>query len=137
MVVYPTEDTEAGLIDRVIALCQELIREKETFFQRYKIPEAIDIGISHGEAVIGMMGPDGFKKATALGSTPGRSRRLQAGGKLLRMKLGATDRIIFGADTLMSISKPFAVNEWKMEPRTRFRDIADDTVFYIEPLMTS
>jgi hypothetical protein len=98
------------------------------------VPTGIDVGVSSGLSLIGMMGPSGHRKATALGEVPGQARRLQVLGKAIRQSLGDTDRVIFAAPTLMEITEALAVTEFKLEDKKQLRNMDSSSVFYMEPL---
>ena len=85
---------EACLLQRAINYAAACITARPTFCAVYHAPGGIDLGISAGTTTMGMLGPEGNKKATALGQIPGLSRRLQTIGKNLRQSLGNQDRII-------------------------------------------
>ncbi len=126
---------ENTMVNQALEFAIKLVVSKQEFMNQYGLPGAIDIGISGGFAHVGLMGPKGNMKATALGEIPGRARRLQACGKLLRAKFGETDRVIFGVDSLMKISAPFPVHQYGINDDVILRDIKDKTLFYIEPDM--
>jgi hypothetical protein len=121
--------------NQMLLFSAELIQFKQSFYKKYGFPEAIDIGISSGAALIGMMGPDWHKKATALGEVPGQSRRYQAAGKLLRVEIGQTDRIIFGPETLLMIERPFDIAEFKVSDAKKIRDIDTKSIYFLAPLV--
>lgn len=129
-------EEEKRLVNLALKFSEKIIREKEIFQKANGVPAAIDIGVSSGLALIGMMGPSGHRKATALGEVPGQARRLQVVGKAIRQTLGDTDRIIFGATTLMEITEALAVQEFKLEDKKQLRNMDGTSVFYLEPMKT-
>jgi hypothetical protein len=133
-VVAYARDAQAAphLTHQMILMATELIKARSSFQKKFGFPEAIDIGISCGQSLIGMMGPSWYKKATSLGEIPGQSRRYQTTGKLLRMQRGNTDRIIFGPETLLHISVPFNVYDFTVSPNMKLRDLSSPTLYYIE-----
>jgi class 3 adenylate cyclase len=134
IVVFVEENEDAkAVVNAAMHFAESLIRGKETFRSRYGLPAAIDVGVSTGSALIGMMGPEGFRKATALGDIPGRARRLQSAGKLLRSRLGEADRVVFDHDVLMQIVDAFDVKTFEAQAPLRLRDLACDSLFYVEP----
>jgi hypothetical protein len=133
IVFHATENIEANqLVNYALKFSYKLIQSREDFSNSYGIPKAIDIGLSAGEALLGLMGPDGHKKATALGEIPGRSRRLQTAGKLLRSEYGENDRIVFGEDCLFGMTMGFDIKEHSLGSNS-IRDVDDREFFYIEP----
>ena len=132
VVIYPDESmSDTDLVNAALEYSLELLQEKIPFYKKYGLPEAIDIGISTGQASLGLMGPKNNRKLTALGEVPGRSRRIQGTGKLLRARLGEQDRVILGLESLMQISKAFPIKSYTVEGR-RLRDLEDDKLFYIQ-----
>lgn len=55
----------------------KLIDFKSDFSDKHGFPKAIHIGISAGQASVGVYGRDGIAKASAFGVTPGEAKRLQ------------------------------------------------------------
>jgi hypothetical protein len=133
-VVAYTKDEEIHhqLVQKMILMANELFHAKENFQKKYGFPEAIDVGISSGPSLIGMMGPSWHKKATALGEVPGQSRRYQSAGKLLRLEHGESDRIIFGPETLLSIRVPLEISEFLISESKKLRDISSPSIYYID-----
>jgi len=125
--------SESELVDAALRFSIELIQAKEEFCRIHGLPRAIDIGLSSGEALLGLMGPPRHLKATALGEIPGRARRFQGGGKLARRRLGEADRILFGRESLMRVSGPFDVRSLELGASESVRDLKDREMFYIEP----
>ena len=124
-----------NLMTSAIAACQKILNEKSNFASDHEIDLAIDIGLSSGKCLIGVIGPSNHKKATALGSNPGRSRRMQGAGKLIRSFEGTKDRIIFGDDVVSLLStqarKELKISDFSTENR-KLRNLVDKTIFYIE-----
>ena len=85
---------ESALIDRATRFAIESLAARPTFFETHGAPNGIDVGISACSTTLGMLGPVGNKKATALGQVPGLARRLQMFGKSLRAGHGSVDRIV-------------------------------------------
>lgn len=135
IVVYADGDVAGrDMVNAALELCHDLVRRKQAFFAEHGLPEAIDVGVSYGVALVGMMGPDHFRKATALGEIPGRARRLQSTGKLLRARLGDEDRVIFDKDVLMKLTAPFQVKSFAVASGEVLRDLPDSEVFYVQPV---
>ena len=134
VVIYSKDvDDKNDLVNQSLQFSYDLILGKREFVARYGLPEAIDIGVSCGDALIGMMGPVGHQKVTALGQVPGRARRIQGAGKLIRMYHGERDRVVFGSAVLLDITRPFAVQEFVLEPGKKIRDIDHDRFYFIDP----
>lgn len=138
LVIFAKDEAEEKrLVNLALKFSEELIREKEVFQKANGVPAAIDVGVSCGLALIGMMGPAGHRKATALGEVPGQARRLQSLGKTIRQTKGDADRVIFAAPTLMEITEALAVTEFKLEDKKQLRNMDSSSVFYLEPLKKS
>jgi len=138
LVIFAKDQVEEKrLVNQTLKFAEELIKHKEVFQKSNGVPAAIDVGVSSGLALIGMMGPLGHRKATALGEVPGQARRLQALGKAIRQTRGDTDRVIFAAPTLMEITEALAVTEFKLEDKKQLRNMDSSSVFYLEPLKKS
>lgn len=134
LVVFAKDEKDEGrMVNQALEFAVKLVVTKQAFMAEYGLPGAIDIGISGGAAHVGLMGPKGNMKATALGEIPGRARRLQACGKLLRANFGETDRIIFGVDSLMKISAGFPVHQYGIQDDVILKDLKDKTLYFIEP----
>lgn len=115
--------------DAVLQFALDFLQMKKAFLETHGLPEAIDIGLASGESLIGLMGPQKHRKATAIGETPGRSRRMQSTGKLLRHELGECDRVIFGKDVLNLLSSARQTKVFSLRSNQKARDI-EDRVFY-------
>jgi len=126
------EHMDYSLVDSMISAAIDLLEAKKKFHEKFGFPAAIDVGISSGSCLIGMMGPDWHKKATALGEVAGRSRRYQSAGKLIRNLKGETDRIIFGSEAIMGIASPFNVKSLDLPKGRTLRDLDGSQIFYIE-----
>jgi hypothetical protein len=126
-------NSEEELIARAVLFANRLIVAKRNFYATHGLPKAIDVGIAAGPALLGIMGPKTHRKVTALGETPGRSRRMQTAGKLLRHRFSNQDRVVFGGDVLMKLRTAFDVKHLRIEQGTRVRDVNDPDLYYIEP----
>ena len=134
VVLYSDDESNEGdLMNLALKFAENLLGQKRSFQEQFGIPEAIDIGVSVGRAHVGMMGPSGNMKATALGEIPGRARRVQSAGKILRSTLGEADRIIFTAEGLQRISLGFDVKPYKLATDVALRDLDVSEIYYIEP----
>lgn len=109
-----------------------ILERKATFVIERDFPFAIDIGLSVGQAMVGMMGPVQHRKATALGEVPGRSRRLQGTGKLLRYHLGERDRVIFDEDFMETLPDASGVEKFTLEESRKLRDLNCRTLYFVE-----
>lgn len=137
----PGEENK-GLAMQALEFSCELLKAKETFLLTNKMPAAIDLGISVGSAYVGMMGPKDHSKATALGETPGLSRRLQGAGKLLRQRLGEVDRVIVDVTTALMLGGQYNFFTYGLAPNERLRDLNAVAISYLAlsepaPLRTS
>lgn len=97
---------------------------------------AADIGLAFGVAFIGMMGPPSSRKATALGETPGRARRLQGCGPMLRAHRGNESAcVIFGRDVqerLIPDEDGTTAGRFLVDSTARVRDLDDATLFFVD-----
>jgi hypothetical protein len=134
-VVIFAKDTaeEKVLINTALSFTNGLVLKKQEFVDKNALQISIDIGVSSGLSLIGMMGPPGHRKATALGDVPGQARRFQMAGKHLRARFGETDRVIFGSSSLMQITDPFDIKKFDLSEDEKLRDLGDRALFYMEP----
>ena len=134
VVIFAKDATEeTGLINAGLEFARQLILQKQQFTKDMNLPINIDVGVASGVALIGMMGPTGHRKATALGDVPGQARRYQEIAKQIRKKFGDSDRVLFGYNSLLQITQPFEVKQFDLEAGGKVRDVAEDRVFYMEP----
>lgn len=134
LVLFPVEGVSREmLVESAVAFGEALIAGRTDFARVHGVPRAIDVGISAGEALIGIMGPDGHRKVTSLGQVPGRSRRLQSAGKLLRQRLRAADRVIIGPECRDALSKR-ELQRYDLAAGESVRDADDREIYYLEPL---
>lgn len=134
VVIFAKDESEdGGLINAGLRFACELLLKKQQFVRDINLPINIDVGVASGLALIGMMGPAGHRKATALGDVPGQARRYQEVGKQIRRKHGEKDRILFGYNSLLQITEPFDVKQFELEAGGKVRDVAEDRVFFMEP----
>jgi class 3 adenylate cyclase len=134
VVIFGAEDDDqTALVEGALGFAQDLVASRAEFARIHGLPRALDVGISAGEALLGLMGPARQRKATALGEIPGRSRRFQAAGKLVRKRLGEADRVLFDRECLLRIRQPFPVKQMDLTEREAIRDVADRELFYLEP----
>ena len=87
--------TDNNLIKSIVKVAEEILIYKEKFCEQEKFHFGIDIGLAAGVSNLGMIGPASHRKATAIGSVPGVSRRIQTFGKMVRLRNGEKDRILF------------------------------------------
>jgi hypothetical protein len=109
-----------------------ILESKARFVIDHDFPFAIDIGMSVGQAMVGMMGPVQHRKATALGEVPGRSRRLQGTGKLLRYHLGERDRVIFDETLAETLPDQDGVQTFTLTEDRKLRDLNCRTLHFVE-----
>ncbi len=127
-------DGERHLWEQAIEFGVRLIQQKNEFLQSHGAPEAIDIGIAGGDAFVGMMGPSGQAKTTALGEVPGKARRIQTLGKDLRMELGEQDRVIFVTQHVSSLTMLESIKTYELKDYQKVRSIEERRFFYVEPM---
>lgn len=127
-------DGEANRLDELakqaVKLSRGIIQVRQDIWQLHKAPEAIDFGIAAGTAFVGIIGPEGHTKATALGELPGRARRIQTFGKHLRTLHGDKDRIIFGEDVLRLVRDAAGPVEVAAVDG-QLRNVSDTKLFYL------
>ncbi len=133
MVCYVETEKDLCLaVSEVLNAALDMLRCKSKAFSAFETPPGIDIGIAVGEAFVGMIGPPEHKKATALGETPGRSRRLQTAAKFLRSTMGEKDRIFFGKDTMAYAEGDFDIFAAALDPDIILRDLPDRLLYFME-----
>jgi hypothetical protein len=126
---YPGD--ERDVVNQVVAFAHELLKVRPEFTRIHGIPKGVDVGISAGSALVGVMGPDSHRKATALGEIPGIARRLQTLGKNLRQIFGQKDRVIFSRDILMLLNQPLDISAHTVDESQATNDLRDLEVYYI------
>ena len=138
VVIFKTKHIdEQEVIHSALTFATKLIYAKEKFFEKYQLPENIDVGVSCGDAIIGLMGPKAHKKATALGDVPGTARRIQDFGKKLKQKFGKTDRIIFDKSVFaLAPANIKGIRTYAMSDPNEIRDVKCDYVFFLDPLLS-
>jgi class 3 adenylate cyclase len=142
VVVYSMETDQVNLTARqrmavkVVEVSQSIIKMKKSFAGDHHIALDIDVGLSSGQSLIGFIGPTNHRKATALGSNPGRARRMQSCGKLLRHQIGEQDRIVFGDEMLLVLQAPddssIVINRFDSSSR-RLRNLEDQELYFVIP----
>jgi hypothetical protein len=91
----------------------------------------LDVGICRGEALIGIMGPAGYRKTTGIGELPGRSHRVKSIAGLLAAKRGRADRIVTDQRTVAELAEPDLQSLAIAEHET-VRDLEDREVKFWE-----
>ena len=132
LVVYaesPSDERE--IVNQIVRFGHELLKYRPEFTRIHGIPQAVDIGISAGTALVGVMGPNSHLKATALGEVPGIARHLQTLGKNLREQFGQKDRVIFSRDVLMLLSQPYDIASYVFEQSQASSDLRDLEIYFI------
>ena len=128
-----TLESRQNLLLASIAISRSICRMKSEFAYDHDLKLSIDIGLSSGLSLIGVIGPTNNRKATALGSNPGRARRLQTTGKLLRKEVSNQDRIVFGDEFLIHLTSPKPCTHKYFEfnaESTRMRNLEDTILYY-------
>lgn len=123
--------TEGEVAQGAVRFARDLLQAREGIAALTGVPKAIDVGIAAGHASVGIMGPPGGRKATALGEIPGRSRRLQTAAKGLRQARGERDRVVVGSEVFALCGaidglQTFAVDEGSL------RDVTDPTLYFLD-----
>lgn len=132
--IYKTPETDSKELARCgVEFGTKLLAARREFTRLYGLPTELDIGISSGYAVIGMMGPESQKKATALGEVPGRARRIYGSARLMRMTLGRRDRLILDAATAALLPQETGHIKVALSSAQSIRDFPDREVFVITP----
>jgi class 3 adenylate cyclase len=125
--------SESELVIAAVSFANRLVAAREEFTRMYGLPTELDLGISSGEAVLGIMGPEMHRKATALGEVPGRARRIYGAGRLMRMLLGPADKVILDARTAALLPGDFGQKRIELTAGQSIRDFADREMYVIVP----
>ncbi len=125
-----------GISETDVAHCgvqfaRELLLERIKVEAIVRAPKAIDVGLAAGQASVGIMGPEGGRKATALGEIPGRSRRLQMAAKLLRVHRGECDRVVIGEEVSKLVGPIAGLQTFELKGEG-LRDLADKSLLYVD-----
>lgn len=131
VVIFNVNDDISCLdISASISFSKELLIAKHNFCSGSKINFGVDIGLSMGEAIIGLLGPASHSKTTALGEVPGIARRIQESGKILRTANGEADRVIFIDN---EFTKHFDESSVKTQALPKnIRDVPKQKIHYYE-----
>lgn len=124
---------ESELVASAVGFANRLIAAREEFSRMYGLPTELDVGISSGQAVLGIMGPELHRKATALGEVPGRARRIYGAGRLMRMLLGPADKVILDAKTAALLPADFGQTRFDLAAGQSIRDFPDREIYVITP----
>jgi class 3 adenylate cyclase len=116
------------LTDAVL-FARRLLRERPAAIANLS---QIDIGISSGETLIGILGPKGHRKTTGLGETPGRAARLKSLGELLRQERGHLDRLIIDAASQTMLTGQSGFIKLPLGAERKVRDLDDRYVYFWE-----
>ena len=96
--IFTTEMCDAKLVsERAVMFAEKILISAELSRTKYGAPRGIDVGVSYGNTIMGILGPSASMKATALGEVAGEARRLQTVGKELRSPGANIDRIVLSA----------------------------------------
>jgi hypothetical protein len=125
--------SERSLAEQALRFAYALVAAKPKFLETHAMPQAIDVGVVTGRALVGMMGPASHRKATALGETPGRARRYQSTGKFLRHLFGDEDRIVFGDESPLLREAAVRYQVLPMSTERKLRDLDTMALYYVEP----
>jgi class 3 adenylate cyclase len=124
--------TTRRLTQQAVQFGRELLAAKPGFLKTHSMPEAVDVGISIGGALVGMMGPGEHRKATALGEIPGIARRMQLTGKLLRRRFGQRDRILVHEYALGWLKGESDMQRFTLPHGEKLRDLDVSEIYFIE-----
>jgi len=127
-----TEQEQIELAVSSLRFALALLQMKDKFVKKYGFPSSIDVGVTAGNSVIGLMGPAALRKCTALGEVPGRARRLQEAGKLLRTRLDERDRVVFDRNLLLRLRAGFDIKLYKLTGDESLRDVSERTLHYLQ-----
>lgn len=127
---------DGGISESEVAIAgvnfaRQLLSERASIAAITGAPEGIDIGIAAGHASVGIMGPEGNRKATALGEIPGRSRRLQTAAKGLRVHRGDNDRVVIGAEVTAMCGPIWGLKSFQLEGES-LRDLTEKTLYFVD-----
>ncbi len=133
VVVFQVDGTSAAeMAAQAVRFATSIIEARPTIAERHGVPLALDIGLSFGAASVGIMGSDSHRKATALGETPGRARRLQTAGKLLRQAHGDQDRVILENALVALLPAGSHVRTHVLATGETIQDMPTRTLHYLE-----
>jgi class 3 adenylate cyclase len=118
IVIFETDDeSRQKICGSALNLVYELGLTRDVFSQKLGYPSGIDVGVSAGNAVVGVFGHDGIAKATAFGETAGVARRLQTVAKKALPPADYCDRVVtsnhftFYLDQLTTTPKSISLKE--------------------------
>ena len=125
-----------GMSESEVALAgvnfaRQLLNERASIAAITGAPKGIDVGIAAGHASVGIMGPEGNRKATALGEIPGRARRLQTAAKGLRVHRGDSDRVVIGEEVTAMCGPIEGLKSFQLEGEA-LRDLAEKTLHFVD-----
>ncbi len=123
----PTCDTEE-IVRCAVRYARACLETRAEFAARHGAPHGLDVGISAGNATVGMLGPVGNKKATALGNVAGLARRLQTLGKELRTLEGARDRFVLHPALAPALAGDPGIVAYKLPQGVAVKDLDVTTV---------
>jgi class 3 adenylate cyclase len=121
------ENPDPKIVDAGFDFGAWLLSHRRTFARETGFPKGIDVGISSGLASVGIFGPSGSGKATAFGSIPGASRRLQTLAKQFRGEYGDQDRLVLSGATAELIDADHAqCSRVELTERYAAKDLKDN-----------
>ncbi len=127
---------DEGISESEVALAginfaKQLLNERASIAAITGAPKGIDVGIAAGHASVGIMGPEGNRKATALGEVPGRSRRLQTAAKGLRVHHGDSDRVVIGEEVTAICGPIEGLKSFQLKGES-LRDLTEKTLHFVD-----
>lgn len=113
------------IIQRAISFAEKNLAVAESSRAKFLAPRGVDVGMSYGITIMGILGPTANMKATALGEVAGEARRLQSVGKELR-NIGSKglDSIVLSATVGKEIDpEASGFNRIKMSSEIAVKDL--------------
>ncbi len=84
---------------------------------------SLAVGISRGEAWVGMVGPEAYRKTTGLGEVPGRAARLRQIARQLGKSRGLRDRLVLDPADVHGASPAAAFPRVTLDPGACVKDL--------------
>lgn len=128
-VFEPDRRSEAQSYSDAVLFARRLLRERAG---RSCAIAQIDVGISGGEVLVGVMGPEGHKKTTGLGEVPGRAARLKSAGLLIRDLHGDADRLVVDAPVYRMLAGQSGFKALRLDDERKIKDLDDEILYYWE-----
>lgn len=107
----------------MVSYAKQCLTARSRFAAEHGAPLGVDVGISAGIATVGMLGPLGNRKATALGNVAGLARRLQSVAKELRTLEGPLDRIVVAPDLDLPDAAAAGLEHYPLPASLKVKDL--------------